>query len=53
MLLYLPFAVLLLVVPDNRPPSRRWRFIAPAITSVVSAFILVRAILTYLEARTG
>lgn len=40
MLLYLPYAILLLVVPDSRPPSPRWRFVGPTITSVVGAFIL-------------
>lgn len=41
MLLYLPFALLLLVVPDTRPLSPHWGRLGPWITAVTAAFILV------------
>jgi signal transduction histidine kinase len=47
MLLYLPFAILLLVVPDGRVASRFWRAVAWAITVVVGLFMAVVAIQFY------
>lgn len=44
MLLYLPLAVLLLVVPDGHAASRRWAAVGWTITAVVAAFIGVVAL---------
>ncbi|WP_248147316.1 sensor histidine kinase [Microbacterium aoyamense] len=44
MLLYLSFAILLLVVPDGRTASRRWATVGWVLCSVVAAFIAVVAV---------
>ena len=44
MLLFLPFALLLLVYPDGSFVSRRWRAVAAALVAVVVAFCLLGAV---------
>jgi len=43
MLLFLPFALLLLVFPDGRLVSRRWRVVAVGLPMVVAGFCLLGA----------
>lgn len=44
MLLYLPFALLMIVLPDGRAASRFWRAIGRALIAVVGAFIVLCAL---------
>lgn len=44
MLLYLPFAILLLIVPDGHAASRRWKTLGGAIVAVVVAFNVLCAL---------
>lgn len=44
MLLYLPFAIILLLVPDGRPAGPRWRLIGWAITVDVALFMALVAV---------
>ena len=44
MLFYLPLALLLLVVPDGRLPSRRWRVVAWGLPALVLAFNVLLAV---------
>ncbi len=51
-LLYLPFAVLLVLLPDGRAASPRWRAVAWAVTGVAVAFALAAAAETLSVPRT-
>jgi signal transduction histidine kinase len=42
-----PVTVLLLLVPDGRPPGRRWRPLLPVAAAVVAAFTVVLAVAPY------
>lgn len=46
MLLYLPLALLLLVVPTGHPRTRRWRGVGIALGVVVTSFLLLVAVQT-------
>jgi signal transduction histidine kinase len=53
MLLYLPFALLMLIVPDGRPASRRWAAVGIAICAVVAAFMGIVALEYLVPATTA
>lgn len=53
MLFFLPFALLLLVFPDGRLVSRRWRVVAIGLPGVVGAFCLLAAFGPQEEGVTG
>ena len=53
MLLYLPLAILLLLVPTGRPASRSWTRVGWALTAVVATFIVLCAAQALLPAASG